>query len=285
MPSASHFRAEEKAPTPAGWRVRTVVAGQHQVRIAFPPGPRRRGAGKVVEVLHPRGENPCRMNPAELVIFANPRKVIGARQPRKGETIAEQKFREYQERIKRMPKPIRDVFENPEGAELEQAVQLFEQFHGREPEEILTEQRSAAMRLEYVALGELLGLAPFVPELKIPSPAHWDDGGYPVLLLEQADIKLASNAAGTQIYAIGGDQDISDVLGDFPEVDSTKDLLNLGELAYVVYKARKSMDGFDEKEYMHSFDEPRPSLGYDQVKQELFFIGGRYTVDAPGIDH
>jgi hypothetical protein len=254
LPSASRFRAEEKAPTPAGWKVRTVVAGKHQVRIAFPPGARRRGAGKVVEVLHPRGENPCRMNPAELVIFANPRCKLRA--------------------------------PNPESAsETEQAVTLFRQFHGQEPEEILNEQRSTAMRLDYVTLGDLFGLAPYVEDLKIPPPSHWDDGGYPVLQFEGTEIKLASNADGTQLYAIGGDQNLSDVLGDFPDVDSTKDLLNLGELAYVVYEARKSMDNNQLKEYVHTFDEPRPSLGYDQVKREFFFIGGRYTVEAPGIDH
>ena len=46
----------------------------HVVRIAFPRGRRVTGAGRVIEVLHPRHENPCRLpNPAELVVMmANP---------------------------------------------------------------------------------------------------------------------------------------------------------------------------------------------------------------------
>jgi hypothetical protein len=60
--------------------VRTVTQGEHEVRIAFPPGRREKGSGHVVEILHPTHENPgycpskTRMqNPAELVLMgANP---------------------------------------------------------------------------------------------------------------------------------------------------------------------------------------------------------------------
>lgn len=52
------YRTEHVATTPRGWKVRTSVMGKHVVRLAVPPGPRRRGAAKVVQVLHPKGENP-----------------------------------------------------------------------------------------------------------------------------------------------------------------------------------------------------------------------------------
>lgn len=67
---ARHFRVEDVAPTPRGWKVRTIISGGHRVRLAFPPGRREKGAGMVVQVLHPHQENPCPVrNPAELVLM------------------------------------------------------------------------------------------------------------------------------------------------------------------------------------------------------------------------
>jgi len=271
--NTAHYRTQDVAPVPAGWRVRTVAAGEHLARIAFPPGARRTGAGKVVQILHPQAnpacqEGSCVSNPAELVILGNPSQ------------------REQQRAARERAQQIRRAAgRNPGDAtsETEQGVRLFQAFHGKDPHEIIEAQRSTAMRLDYVCLGPLLGVAPYVEGLRIPSPDHWFKGGYPVLRFE--GVKLTSNAAGTQLYALEGDQDLSGVLDEFPDVDPEKDLLDLGEIAFVVYEARKSMDGFELTEYMHTFDEPRPALGFDRVKAEIFFAGGRYVVRAPGIEH
>jgi hypothetical protein len=398
------------ATVPAGWRVRSVTSGEHVLRVAFPPGARRTGAGKVIEILHPK-QNPacesgsCLPNPAELVILGNPAvrgtgtvhspstewrhhlrtctvcrgaykysdccptgQAILSKEaaemrgnPRRGNTILQcplcgkeftgggplgghlriehgkapgpyvkQAWAKWDAKIKREAEnPIHmQVFFDPaikkytaamyteqfgniyasgytkkqaaqelrdrwrrirasgswrtNPGELEAAEELFSEFHGDDPSEILEEQRSSAIREDYAALGELLGVAPYVDDLKIPSPSHWDDGGYPVLKFE--GVMLASNADGSQLYAIGGDQDLSGLLAQF-SVDTSKDLVDLGEIAYVVYEARKSMDGHQLSQYQHEFDEPRPRLGFDQVKQEIFFVGGRYEVNAPGIEH
>lgn len=73
---AGRFTTQDVARVPAGWKVRTVKAGAHRVRVAFPPGRRQKGSGEVVQVLHPRRENPgctAMKNPAELVLMgANP---------------------------------------------------------------------------------------------------------------------------------------------------------------------------------------------------------------------
>lgn len=77
---AATMRIEHVATTPRGYRVRSVKRGSHVVRVAFPPGRRHKGAGKVVEILHPKGEsnpscivsNQARTNPGELIIFGNP---------------------------------------------------------------------------------------------------------------------------------------------------------------------------------------------------------------------
>ncbi len=71
---AQAYRTEHFSSVPQGFRVRTVKKGGHVVRIAFPPGPRKKGSGQLVEVLHPVKDNPCRLgNPAELlVMMSNP---------------------------------------------------------------------------------------------------------------------------------------------------------------------------------------------------------------------
>jgi hypothetical protein len=166
--------------------------------------------------------------------------------------------------------------------ELTQAVELYETFQGKRAENIIEAQRSAAMRTDYAALGPLLAIGLYTPDLKIPSPDHWED--YPHLKFGK-DVMLASNAGASQLYAIGGDQDVSRVAAQIPDVDLSKDLLDLGPIAFVVYFARKSADNFQPTEYMHQFDTPRPSLVYDQVKREIFFAGGRYTIEERGIDH
>jgi hypothetical protein len=75
---SSRFRHEDVASVPGGWRVRTVKAGTHRVRVAFPPGRKQKGSGRLVSVLHPiSGSNPCAnpcslraANPAELMVMS-----------------------------------------------------------------------------------------------------------------------------------------------------------------------------------------------------------------------
>lgn len=74
----AEYRHQDVQAVPAGWKVRTVKAREHRVRVAFPPGRKQKGSGVVVAVLHPKNENPgtCttrQKNPAELLLMgANP---------------------------------------------------------------------------------------------------------------------------------------------------------------------------------------------------------------------
>jgi hypothetical protein len=75
---SARFRREDVAAVPGGWKVRTVKAGAHRVRVAFPPGRKQKGSGRLVSVLHPLfGSNPCAnpcslraSNPAELMVMS-----------------------------------------------------------------------------------------------------------------------------------------------------------------------------------------------------------------------
>jgi len=86
MAKRNQFRTEHVQEAPRGWRVKTLTTKTgHEVRLAFPPGRRKRGSGRLVSILHPHGENPesCHgpnrhMNPSELLILgANPSKGKG----------------------------------------------------------------------------------------------------------------------------------------------------------------------------------------------------------------
>lgn len=176
--------------------------------------------------------------------------------------------------------------------ELADAEALYQEFHGRDPQEVVELQRSAAVRSTYVACGPLLAIGIFTPGMKLPSPTHWDE--YPAIdfsrgVKENGDLKpdgvmLSANPEGTQLYAIGGDQNLDDCLDDF-DVDTSKDLIALCDAAYVVYFDEKPHTGFQGVEYMHEFDQPRPVIGYDRLNKQIFFVGGRYEVKGNWLEH
>jgi hypothetical protein len=237
---------------------------------------RRRNRTQIVEGQVPAGhKKQCRCPFCRRARGENPKPKKSRRQASGVPTSQRRKGR-----VTRGARPGR---RNPE--ELERAVELYQTFHGKDPHEVVQAQRSAAMRVTYVAIGPLYGLGIYVPGAAIPSPDHWwEYAGAVRFGRSKSDrVMLASNAEGLQLYAIGGDQDFSSVIRGTPGVDVSKDLVDVGECAFVVYFARKSVDDFQSIEYMHTFHTPRPSLAYDQVKKEIFFVGGKYRVEAPGI--
>jgi hypothetical protein len=69
MATRAKFRHEDVAEVPRGWKVRTIApsgAKAHEIRVAFPPGRRKKGSGKLISILHPKKENPasCSMDAA-----------------------------------------------------------------------------------------------------------------------------------------------------------------------------------------------------------------------------
>jgi|HubBroStandDraft_6_1064221.scaffolds.fasta_scaffold17089_3 hypothetical protein len=200
--------------------------------------------------------------------------------------VAWQHQKKIQAMIRKMPKPIREVFDpkragprrrradrNP--SETKQAVRLFQGFHGHDPKEIAEKHVSAAVRLDYTALGDLKYLVTETPLGKEATFTFEDDA-----------VKLASSPDGKQLYCIGGNQNILPLL----EARSTeKDFIDLGEALEVAYLARKVHGEFRPIEYFHEFGEingARPRLMFDKVRKQLFFIGGDYFIDvnmrAPG---
>jgi len=55
MATQSQFEHEDISTVPRGYKVRSIKhADGTVVRLAFPPGPRRKGAGRLVSILHPK---------------------------------------------------------------------------------------------------------------------------------------------------------------------------------------------------------------------------------------
>jgi hypothetical protein len=347
---SSAFKIEHVRRVPRGYKVRTTFAGPHQIRIAYPPGPRRRGSGEVVEILHPRGENPsCELTRARAEEiarkFSASRRNAGGRTARRnklGKTyeiveidagdkarvlssglaraVAKQKLqtlrssygqhglrfimRREQENPRRKKNAAELVIFNPSRKhrgttrslksrrrqvttninggrrrrlnpdEMQEAMQLYEQFHGADPSKILEVQESAAVRDTYAGLGDLV-------ELLVKAPS-----GKTVQMSFDGDrVKVAANPKGTQIYFIGGNQNLNGALEEFG-ADTSKDFVELGEAKAIVYFTRKEADGMQPIEYKHEFGEEggsRPVLVYNKIQRRMILVGGDYTVEAPGI--
>lgn len=375
---SKRYEVEHVEKKPRGWHVRSRREGKHVIRMAFPPGPRKRGTGEVVEILHPKSNPFCvkhacsisrkaKTNPAELLIFGNPaprhskiregreraERIRGARFSNPADVfrshqiaIAKKTLKMPDQMVKVMggmtkaqAREILKRFKNPlsekdraaishgskiletqgydaflrhigqnlkrhqekidkrkmrsNSSETEQAVKLFEGFHGRDAEKIVEAQRSAAMRLDYAACGPLVAVG-------------FDDNGYseerlpkmwdkcPHVNFEGDKVVLASAPNGKQLYFIGGNQNLDSQLSDFKEegVDIEKDLIDLGAVYFVVYEARKAHDNFEPADYCHRFgkgDQSLPRLAYDKVKKEMLLIGGEYFISieaglSPGIE-
>jgi hypothetical protein len=158
---------------------------------------------------------------------------------------------------------------NPD--ETAQAGELFKDFHGKDPTQILTVQTDEIGRDTYTALGELW-------EMKLNA------GGEKYgLKFEGCKVKLCASADGKQLYCVGGDQDCSDCL---PTDAPDKDFVSLGVLQKISYVTRKAFDKFQESAYEHKFGEEGgepPWAFYARQQKRIFIVDGTYRVEAPGI--
>jgi hypothetical protein len=171
---------------------------------------------------------------------------------------------------------------NPE----ESAVEVFEGFHGREPETIL-EYRFEEHEHEHLAgLGDLVNLViitPFNKEVTInaPDPESGD--------LNQV-VKLCCSEDRTQLYFVGGEQEMPvealEKMGFKADANDLKDLMLLGVLIEVTYRTKKGFDNFKLVDYYHGLGEEtgvNPVLLYDYRSGLMRVAGGQYVIEDCGI--
>lgn len=161
---------------------------------------------------------------------------------------------------------------NPDATE--KAAELFEEFHGKAASEVIEMQESDTVRKTYTALGDLVDLTIETPEGKGACIQFAGDG-----------VKVASAPGGKQLYLIGGTQTLDESLEQFG-ADTTKDFVELGRAVQITYRARKGMNDFRLVDYYHDLGEESknpPLAFYDRIRQRIYFVGGTYHVEAPGI--
>lgn len=185
-----------------------------------------------------------------------------------------------------------------------QAKDLFEQFHKRGAAGVFELQKHAKHRHDYTILGPLVALGINAEKFDKINPReddvvqNWDRLPHMAFLTGQQveQVKkvlddplqylkkiamLASSPNGKQLYVISTEPIDVDVTKF--ETDREKDFIDLGEATFVVYIAKKPHEVL---EWVHTFGEEggeRPRLGYSRVGKEVFFLGGSYRVEAPGI--
>lgn len=172
-------------------------------------------------------------------------------------------------------KPARRRKPNSEGGGLEQAEKLYQQFQGRKPKDVLEIQQREVYQKNYAKLGDLVSLVVLDASQKKKRIKFSDADG----------VMLASNPAGTQLYFLGGNQDVRTLIEPLG-ADATKDLVELGPCVEVEYFTRKAFDQFQPVRYYHHLGEETgdvPVLCFDQLNRQLFFVGGAYYVRPEGI--
>jgi hypothetical protein len=315
------FSIQHVATTPSGWHVRTVRAGTHRVRVAFPPGRKQKGSGIPVEVLHPRHENPhCFKNPAELLLMgSNP--FPGKRATRERATriraarlsnpspydrlstdeklafgrlgLGKAQLRTASD-IRRARRKVADVarFRNrlPNGSsalssldapQAAHAQELYEAFHESSSEKYIVTEEPHIPAGDYTDLGKLIALR-VKPEL---------GGQLQQISFPGKRIRVISSASGRQIYFAGDGQDLESAeVNIFTSSDSLR--VELGVCRSIVYEAAKWHEAVPASvrgtkvEWEHQFGEDGgypPKLFYDRAKQRLLLEGGTYHVEGAGI--
>jgi hypothetical protein len=278
---AGEFRIEHVQAKPEGWRARTILTHTgHEIRLGFPPGRRRKGAGRLLQILHPKSENPsCEVTPQraaeiavkELGIQANPSELI-----------------------------ILGANPSADGTQTDKSADLYRDFHGKEPSEMVEIQRSDKMRKDYTGLADLDALVladgfDLEEYETFRADMQRENGNFArvrkptntgLIYFERRDaVKVASNPDGTQLYLLGGNQDLSSCLLELG-LDPTKDLIDLGFCICIRYITEKAQNRYTTAMYWHILGEETkkpPRMFYDKLKREIFFTGGEYTVKAPGI--
>jgi len=287
---AHRYQIEHVSTLRGGEKVRTVTRKGHRVRIAFPRGQRKKGSGRVIEVLHPLHENPCRLpNPAELVVMmANP-STLGNPWHASGNFRTREEAMERKRQLEQSGQKVRLVVSakgtsaenysvytrNPSSSD---ASHLYEEFHGESAEHVDEYQEPSPRPATLTELGDLI-------ELQIKRPTGWK---WAVFNFTGRNVKLASNAAGTQLYFISGNQKVTRGELTHAGADNSKELIDLGEAMMIAYRAKKAQVDGIAANYEHRFGEEtgvRPRLMYDTrgPSPRLYLSGGEYRVEAAGI--
>lgn len=164
------------------------------------------------------------------------------------------------------------------------SAQVFEEFHGYQPSEVITVSKQVHYHQHLAAAGKLTHLDVWGVDQK----------GHKVTGFKGAF--LAFNEEKNQLFVEGGDQSVN--LRDFG-MKSPHELETLGQLTDIGYHTNKVHLGREggEAVYVHKFRSTNvggkhvvvkiaryPDLIYDVRNEQLLFSGGSYEIIAEGIN-
>lgn len=168
--------------------------------------------------------------------------------------------------------------------ELDKAIDMFEEFHGKEGKEIIEAEIEEHITDTFVMLGELVEIG----VIPVRSEEEW------TIEFGEGECYLLTNAEGKQLY-IQSNVDLVDTVAEILDSDVfqslKKERVVVGEFARVVYFTDKHhLEGGDEQkegvEYEHEFGEKGgevPLLVYNVSNDTLEIVGGSYEVRDVGI--
>jgi hypothetical protein len=177
---------------------------------------------------------------------------------------------------------------NPD--KLDRAGETYAMFHGRGPKEVITLEEMGGP-LDQVgktprttaALGDLVCL--IVGDGADAYRVDWGKGERPL---------LATDTNATQLYIVGGNQNLDTMLRQLELSQAKAQVLDLGEVAQIEYYTQKDFDNFEPIIYYHQFGEEdakknprskvrRPRLIYSRKNKKLLLTGGAYKIKGDGI--
>jgi hypothetical protein len=317
---AERFRHEDISAVPRGWKVRTVKHDGHRVRVAFPPGRRKTGSGRLVSILHPKGENPCALrssNPAELMIMgANPprRRNAGVwvvMVIKRGGTRADAIEREFEtkqaakdfaaayrnSKLYLRPQifwePKRNPAPNPRvevvHGENPPVETIVEEFTGTPAEWIDVYNEPHMPRGRYAQLGPLIALyvkpAGGGQVRRIGAPENRNVAWENYWLGDPP--KIVTDQTARKIYFVGGNQDLTEYVEAFGPRDCGNGIVELGQCRRIDYEGRKEhVADPDEDQWKHDHGEENgvlPTVLFDTRTKRLLYEGGDYRIDGAWI--
>lgn len=192
-----------------------------------------------------------------------------------------------------------NIISNPSNTAIdEEAIRLTESFHGRTIRDVYDYDESDSYDQDLAELGELRELELSCNNGKAVCPLQFEKG--------KLAPRLASSPDGKQLYFIGGDQDLDDILGDLrkQKVDELsvhtsektiggKRMIPIATVHTIAYFADKHhLTGPKQQkngmEYEHEFGEKsgvKPVLFYDGMNKRMAIVGGDYFVTERGIEN
>lgn len=233
-------------------------------------------------------------------LASNPEAAIKSTDLVPGSAYADTLFRVGEKVVKGVKRSTTHLLKRVSGRKnpIDQAIKVYEDFHGMPSEEILEITEEEHFHSVKVGIGLLVSLevrlANSNKQADLNAPGfeyHNGQGGYWTYDEKTPLIKrvlVTSSEDGRQIFFDGGDQAIPDkVLEEWGFTDRDRhDHMVIGEIKMLTYRTQKSFDKGETVDYFHELGKEGskgvlPLLLYYPRSKRLKVAGGRYYIAPP----